>query len=75
MTTELCTITCANVQFRVQRQEVELESRYISWSTNRYLKFGNGSAATRKFKYTGHTCWERMEGERTKLCSASELEF
>jgi hypothetical protein len=34
MKIELCTITCANVslQFRVERQFVELESRYITQS-------------------------------------------
>jgi hypothetical protein len=38
MKIELCTVSCANVQFRVQRQVVELDSWYITMSMKRDLK-------------------------------------
>jgi hypothetical protein len=41
VTIELCHITWANVQFSVQRQVVELESRYITLSMNRDSKYSN----------------------------------
>ena len=41
MTTELCSITWAIAQFSVQRQVVELESRYITLSMNRDSKYSN----------------------------------
>jgi len=41
MTIELCSITWANVEFGVQRQVVELESRYITLSMNRDSKYSN----------------------------------
>jgi hypothetical protein len=33
-----CTVTCENLQFRGQRQVVELESRYVTLSMNMDLK-------------------------------------
>ena len=41
MTIVLCSITWANVRFNVQRQVVELESRYITLSMNRDSKYSN----------------------------------
>jgi hypothetical protein len=52
---EICPLTCAKVQFRVQRLVVELESRYVTLSMNRDLKFSNGLVATRKFQFLVHT--------------------
>jgi hypothetical protein len=50
-------IRCANVPFRMQRQQVELESEYyITLSMNRDLKYSNGPVATRKFKCFVRTC-------------------
>jgi hypothetical protein len=57
---ELYGITCANVQFRVQKQVVRLESRYITLSMNRELQYSNGSFATRKFQSVVHTCGESL---------------
>ena len=55
MKSEICPLTCANVLFTVQRQVVEMESRYVTLSMNRELKFSNGLAATRKFQFLVHT--------------------
>jgi len=41
MKIELRTITCANVQFRVQRQLVDLESRHVTLSMNRDFTSSN----------------------------------
>jgi hypothetical protein len=38
---EHCTITCEDVQFREQRQVVELETKYIALSMNRDFKYSN----------------------------------
>jgi len=40
MKTELCTVMFAEIHFRVQRQIVELESRYITLSVSRDLSTG-----------------------------------
>jgi hypothetical protein len=60
---ELCASTCANVQFRVQRQLVDLVSKCITLSMNRDFK---QSVATRKFQCIIHTCEVGMEVERTR---------
>jgi hypothetical protein len=36
MKTELCIITCANVQFGVETQVVELESKHVQIPVNKY---------------------------------------
>jgi hypothetical protein len=41
---------CAYVQYRAQRQVVELESMYITLLILRNCKCSNGSLATRKFQ-------------------------
>lgn len=41
METELCTITCANVQFTMQRQVVKFNSRYRTLSINTGFKCSN----------------------------------
>jgi hypothetical protein len=41
MKIELCNIICANVQFRVQRQVVDLENRYMNLSMNMEFKYSN----------------------------------
>jgi len=41
MKTELRNITCANVQFRVQRQLVDLESRYATLPMDRDFRYIN----------------------------------
>lgn len=56
MKTEMCTITCANVQFKVQRQVVEAVSRHCMYSCQVQLP-----VATRKFQYIAHACRKRME--------------
>jgi hypothetical protein len=53
---ELYVTTCVNPQFRVQRQAVELECRYITLSMNRDLNYSNGSVATRKLQPVVRTC-------------------
>ena len=70
METELCTITCANVYFRVQRRVVKLESWHLALLMN-----SNGSAATRKFQSVVHNCGERMEVGWTTGSSVSEWGF
>jgi hypothetical protein len=47
---ELLTITCPLVHFRVQRQVVQLGSRYKTWS----VEYSNGPFATWKFKFVVH---------------------
>jgi hypothetical protein len=59
--TNLCTNICAKVQFTVQWQVVEFESRYKTLSINRDLTYSNASVATRQFQCIVHTCEERME--------------
>jgi hypothetical protein len=39
---KMCLMACANVQFRVQGQVVELESRYVTLSIKRVLKYRMG---------------------------------
>jgi len=41
MKTELCTVTCAYVQYRVYRQVVELENRYLTLWLSRNFKYSN----------------------------------
>ena len=66
MRTEFGAVTCADVQFRVQRQAVQLESMYITLSVSRDLKSSNGSVATRKFQSVVRTCGERVDTEWAK---------
>lgn len=57
MKIELCTITCASVHFRVHRQAVVLESRYILYITLSVitnLQYNNGLSASRIFQYVVH---------------------
>jgi hypothetical protein len=72
MKTKLCTATRENVQFRMQRQVVKLEDKYITLSMNRVLKYSNGSDVPMKFQSTVHTCVERMEVGWTTGSSANE---
>jgi hypothetical protein len=37
----MCTSTCANEQFTVQEQAVEMESRYTTLSMDRNLRYSN----------------------------------
>ena len=55
MKSEICPLTWANVQFRVWKQVLELERRYVTLSMNTDLKFSNGLVTTRKFQFLVHT--------------------
>ena len=73
MKIELCTIICVNVslQFRVQRQVVELESRYITQSILVTWSKVMGQLPIQESK----TCGERRVCEWAKDTSANELRF
>jgi len=71
MEIELRTITCPLVHFRVQRQVVQLDGRYKTWS----VKYSNGPFATRKFKFVVHMYGKMMEGEWVKGSFAIERGF
>ena len=60
MTIELYIITCANEEFKVQREVVELE-RFITQPMDKDSKYSNGLVATRKFQFVFHTCGESNE--------------
>jgi hypothetical protein len=38
---ELCAVSCANVQFRAQREAVEVDSKYITFLMYKELELGN----------------------------------
>jgi hypothetical protein len=67
MKIEMCTTACGNIQFRMQRQVVELEKRYLI--LNRVLSAENGSVSTRKFQSIVRTCGERwrLDGQQVAV--------
>jgi hypothetical protein len=71
MKIELRIITCPLVHFRVQRQVVQLDSRYKTWS----VKYSNGPFGTRKFKFVAYVYGKMMEGEWAKGSFAIERGF
>ena len=75
MKIKVCTITCGKLQFRVQRQLVEFESRYITRLMNMDFNYNFESDATRKFWYSVHTCGERMEGKLAKIILLIDMNF
>jgi len=63
--------TCRLVHCRVQRQVVQLGSRYKTW----FVKYSSGPFATRKFKFVVHMYRKMMEGEWTNGSFANEWGF
>ena len=68
MKIELRPITCPHVLFIVQRQVVQLGSRYKTWS----VKYSNGPFATRYFKFVVYIYGTVMEGEWANGSFANE---
>jgi len=60
---------------RVWRQVVELESRYLTLSMNKYLNYNKRWVATRKFQFIVHTFGERMETAWLRGSYANEWGF
>ena len=54
---------------------IELESSYITLSTNRDLKYSNGLISTRKFQSVAHICGERIEVEWATSSTVNEGGF
>jgi hypothetical protein len=50
---KMCLMACANVQFRVQGHLVEFESRYVTLSIKRALKYGMGQLPPGNFYIQG----------------------
>jgi hypothetical protein len=67
-----CPLTCANVQLRLQRQVVELESRCVTLPMKRYLKYKMGQLLPGNSLYLIHTCGERVEIDWAKDISDNE---
>jgi hypothetical protein len=69
---ELRTVTCASVQFRVQRHVVLLESRYTTPSVNRALNYSTRSVVEKEWILSGQKVVLQSNGGRRPTYRATQ---